>query len=193
MRKPIIFLAPLLLCATMAQAQEVVMRADIYTTYQSHESAVGQSLDDFMLQVAPDLAQITADTGFEACAAIGQNEEGRYGVTITSSQSQMACILRPEIIPVGFAPTKLSIHSHPDSTSPKREMTTMDKQLTQAMGRRPLVRSEEASRRNFGKARRTTNFSKDDIENGPGYLVTGDKVLFQEGFGTTRRVGRFKK
>ena len=166
----------------------LAMDVEVYTTYQSYESEVGESMDDFALRVSPYVYQITQDTGFEACAIIAKHEDGRFGVTLTSSHSYIGCVLRSDIVPEGFSPTEFSIHSHPDASTPRQKASPMDAQLNKAMGQSTSSRAQGHARKGLA---RPSGFSPADFDAGFGYLVTAKTVLFQEGRGTVRRVGRF--
>lgn len=174
--------------ALMLSSPAIAMDVDVYTTYQSYESKSGETMDEFALRLSPDVYKITQDTGFEACAVIAQHPDGRFGATLTSSQSYVGCILRYEIVPEGFVATNFSIHSHPDASTPRNSDSSMDGKLNKAMGRSATAQAQGHGRRGLA---RPNGFSPADFDAGFGYLVTAKTVLFQEGRGTVRRIGRF--
>lgn len=139
-------------------------------------SEEGESLDAFVLRTAPALKEYTSRTGFEACALIGKNEAGLFSYSLSSIGAQLSCIIDKDGLPVGFESTNVTIHSHP--TAQKVRPNEVDRFL--ASYAKQLLSSEVKN----GGAR---GFSTADFAS-PGYLVAGDRVLFQEGFGTVRYV-----
>lgn len=144
--------------------------------YVSEEN---ESLDDFVLRIAPVLASYTNDTKWEVCSPIGQSEDGRFAVSLISSKASLGCIVYLENLPSGFTYMQLSVHSHPNEKS--ITPTQMDLNIASFHGRKINQRRVRSQ---------PEGFSPDDFAAGPGYLVTPTQVLFQEGHRTVRRVGR---
>lgn len=139
-------------------------------------SEEGESLDAFVLRTAPALKEFTHRTGYEACALIGKNEAGVFAYSLSSVGAQLSCIIDHNGLPLGFNSIGITIHSHP--TAAKIAPNSTDRLLA-AYAHQHL--SNEV--RNGG----ARGFSTADFQT-PGYLVAGDRVFHQEGFGTVRYV-----
>lgn len=140
------------------------------------QSEAGESLDAFVLRTAPALKEFTARTGYEACALIGKNEAGLFAYSLASVGAQLSCIIDQNGLPVGFDSLGVTIHSHP--TAAKIRPNDIDHLL--AAHAHQLLSNEVRN----GGAR---GFSTADFQT-PGYLVAGDRVFHQQGFGTVRYV-----
>ena len=147
-----------------------------------YTSEPGESLDAFVMRTAPLFDKYTAEKEWEACATIATDGQGRYGFVLTSSQASLGCILYPDDIPEGMVATNMNIHSHP--ATKEIYPSHMDHQIMHLRGMK-VLRDEIP---NQGKR----GFSPEDYEAGPGYLVVAGKVLYQEGRGTIREVGKLE-
>lgn len=177
------FLAVLLLSVASLAAPQVNAQALVRMDMAEYLSEPGESLDAFMLRVAPVLDQFTAANEWEACAAIGKTPEGdRYGFILTSSQAALGCLVYTDSLPEGMVSAGLTLHSHPGT----KEVYPgyMDRQIMAMRGRKVL----QAEMKNHARG----GFSPEDFDAGPGYLVAGGMVLYQEGRGHIRRVGRLE-
>lgn len=176
MLKTIAAVMVFLVMSASAHAQAIV-RMDMGEYF----SEPNETLDAFMLRVAPVLDKFTAEKEWEACAAIGKTPDGqRYGFILTSSQAALGCLVYTEALPAGMVSANVSIHSHPGT----REVYPgyMDRQIMAMRGMKVV----QAEMKNQGRS----GFSPEDFDAGPGYLVAGGNVMFQEGRGSVRRVGR---
>lgn len=181
--------ATLILAALMAAPAHA---ADIYTEYETFTSQPGETESEFVMRVAPYVRDKTIETGWELCGAIARNGE-QLGVTLTSSQSALACALRHNVVPEGMTSTQRSIHSHPGPNSKQIDRTQMDQTLGAQAGHSLLLRLPLSEQRRLQAKSKRDGFSSQDMETGPGYLVLEQQVLVQEGFGKVKRVGRLDK
>lgn len=155
-----------------------------YNQVSVEVSSPDETLDGFVLRAAPILDAFTAQTEWEACGVLAQDDQGRYATVIGSVQASLSCATSTDNVPVGFAPIGQTIHSHP--STPDVRPTGSDQALQQMFGIRgaPYKRVEK----NPG----SRGFSPVDFQAGPGYLVVGGRVMHQEGLRTTREVGRLE-
>lgn len=174
------FLA-LLLLSTLAIMP--AKAADVYVEYETVVSQQDETEQEFVLRVAPLLRDRTKETGWELCGVLAQGA-GKLGVVLVSSQSTLACVLRPDLVPEGMEATDRSIHSHPGPNSKDVGFTAMDHALAQHAGHKLTLGQDQPRNRRGG------GFSTQDFQVGPGYLVLERQVLFQEGFRTVKRVGK---
>lgn len=158
---------------------------DVYTEFDTVLSLEGESQDQFVLRIAPLLRERTMETGWELCGALAYGED-RHGVILTSSQSSVACVVHKGLVPGGMVATGLSIHSHPGPNSKQNVFNAMDKALAGYTG-------HTLNTTKTGNKRYLDGFSEQDMRLGPGYLVLEQQVLFQQGPGTVRRVGKIPK
>lgn len=147
-------------------------------------SEPGESLDGFVLRLAPVLDAFTARTEWEACGVLAQDEAGRYAAVIGSVQASLSCATSTENVPEGFVAMGQSIHSHP--ATPDVRPTPSDEAIQRMHGIRGAA--YKAVKKNTG----SKGFSPVDFQAGPGYLVVAGKVLHQHGLRTTREVGRIE-
>ena len=159
---------------------------DLYTEYETLVSQENETLDEFVLRIAPLVRDRTRDTGWELCGVLAQGANGTHGIVLTSSQSSIGCVLRAQLVPDGMIASGLSLHSHPTAESKRLGITAMDRQLAAHTGHASASGGVMASQ----PKRRRDGFSTQDMQTGPGYLVLSKEVLFQQGFGTAKRVGR---
>lgn len=151
-------------------------------------STPGESHDAFVVRVATALRAWTDETGTEACGPIVQAKDGTYSVQLTSEKAQTLCI-QSISAPAGMKLTGDSIHSHPTANGGGTtvRLTGHDLAALEAAGRIKLV--NELRRFNIRTLRMEPNtFSPDDYAGGHGYLVIGDKLLYQNGKGTARTI-----
>ena len=172
----ILFLALALLASTAnaANAAELTneqqrMRVDVLTELRA------DTLKDLLTQAATYQREFTDRTGFEACGAIAQDDDGHMGIVITTNNAHMGCLNYHDRVPAGMRSTGLTIHTH---------------------GRDRTFRLNEADQLFVGIPRDHTargynteavnRFSDGDYKGGAGYLATDAGVIFQNGKGTDR-------
>lgn len=132
----------------------------------------GESLDAFMVRVAPRLRDYSDATGFEACGVLATDGE-RFGVVVGSTRAHAACGSFLEAVPAGMETTGETIHSHREGGLYRANEN--DRAL---LGLRP------GSRFKTGPA---DEFSHEDFH-APGYLVGATGVWHQAGRTIVRRV-----
>lgn len=142
-------------------------------------SMAGEGLSSFIKRIAPEFASYTERTGHEACGMVavtaGENDgttDGAFSVVMGSIGSQIAC-KAPEI-EAGYNSFGRSIHSHPQKRVVKLTAVDMKARGTPA----GKLRTENLN---------NCEFSDQDYT-APGYLVTCDKVLYQNGRGTAKEI-----
>lgn len=134
----------------------------------------GESMDAFVVRVAPRLRDWTAAEGYEACGVLATNGES-FGVIVGTNHGHTVCVNFHAKVPEGMTVTGQTVHSH--TTAPRYRLTAADL-LVVGGGR-------------VGAIQRGDNpelFSAEDFA-APGYMVSGTKVWHQEGKGTERVVG----
>jgi hypothetical protein len=150
------------------------------------ESAPGENEVAFAKRVALTLLAFSQETGFEACAFIGQKVEmtsaedgvARYSVVITTNDSNIACIEQPSAIVVGYTNSRKTIHSH--GYTGNFRVNAADVALTG--GRLRLNRSSGGRDQNA--------FSPPDMLEA-GYLAARIGLLYQNGHGQVTNFGRY--
>lgn len=152
----------LLLCCGAASASEQIA---------FYEAAPNESLDDFIVRIAPDAVKRGNDLTAEVCGSVEQNENG-YSMILGTSNSQLFCNIPSLWL---TSPIGVSFHTHPKR---QRDGTMM---LTRS------TRSQMATERVIVKL--GYGFSDGDYTDGKGYLAEGTKVFYQEGRGTSRQLG----
>lgn len=139
----------------------------------------GESDADFLLRAGRWMRNFTTGSGYEACSQVCRAPSGGLGLLVSTSNSQIGCGLTGEC-PDGYTATPDSIHSHPVVS--RLKMNDVDRAFMRARRPGQNVKRQEA----FTGARMT--FSGPDYASGPGYLVTDDVLLYQNGPGTSRKV-----
>lgn len=189
MARLILIFAALVALSAPLKAQVPDVHFDGFTGLPYNQISVevsqpGESLDEFVVRIAPVLDAFTAQTEREACGVLAQDAQGRYATVIGSVQASLSCATSTDNVPEGFVPIGQTIHSHP--STPDVHPTGSDQALQQMFGIRavPYKRVEK----NPG----SRGFSQVDFQAGPGYLVVAGRILHQEGLRTTREVGRLE-
>ncbi len=147
-------------------------------------SEPGEALADFIVRIAPALDQHTRASGHEVCGMVAADSE-RYGVRLGTTKGAMTCSMSRSNVPAGMRALTVSIHSHPHTRSVLP--TSADVAF---YAENPLSSGRMVKR---GRSERVGGayFSNGDYAAGPGYLVAEGQVLYQEGKGTERNLGRF--
>lgn len=167
--------------ATSASAAEPAPVSLSWTPVAIDSSKPGETMDQFALRVAPFLDAYTAENEVEACGRISVKPDGIFWVELGTIGASMVCALPVQKIQPGSTDTGVSIHSHPNPR--KLRPTAVDVMLARA------GRASPAMFKSVVKNNGRNGFSTDDFAAGPGYVVAGGKVLFQEGPKTVREVG----
>lgn len=145
-------------------------------------SEPGETLDAFMLRIAPTLDAFTAKSEWEACGAIAQAPDGRYGIVVGSVQAALSCAVSAQNVPAGFVAIGQSLHSHPRTKTIKPTASDLAIQAASNIRGLPYKAVE--------KNPYSQKFSDVDVSSGPGYLVADGRVLHQAGWDRVREVGR---
>lgn len=174
----------LLMCSAVVQAEtspveSVCIQGFGTVPYQmlfEAKSETGESLDDFILRVAPKMRDYTVNEGFEACGVIASDNAGNFGVVIGTNLGHTVCANFSGKVPAGMTATGQTVHSH----------TTMTKyRATQAD---LLVMGSRTKRGQVVRGDDPEIFSEEDFE-APGYMVSGTRLWHQAGKRTVRGVG----
>lgn len=141
----------------------------------------GESDERFLLRAGSTFRDFTAVSGFEACAQLCHSPEGLAGLLITTNNSHIGCAV-VDRCPLGMLPSGLTVHSHPQQ--PTYLVNEADRVFLAA--RHPEQAIGKRSRRTVSTQ---AGFSLYDYQWGPGYLVDGDLLRYQEGRKSTRIIG----
>lgn len=135
----------------------------------------------FLLRAAPVLRDFTASTGFESCAQLCRNDR-RIGLAVYTSGSHIGCMV-VNICPRGMMETGETMHSH----SSKKSFTpnTADRIFAP-------FRKQRAPKLEVPSPGEVAIFSRADYKAGPGYVVDGGVLWYQQGAGTDQKIGRLK-
>lgn len=140
-------------------------------------SPSGQDLQSFMAQVGRSFEHYTRQTGHEACGVVGQRNN-QWAILAFSDGVQRGCSMHHQEVVSGFSSTGQTIHSHPDSGS--IWLTERDRAWNRHYGQQVHTRSLALR----------PGFSPSDLRAGPGWLVQGGALHYQDGSGRAgRRVG----
>jgi len=108
-----------------------------------------------------------------------------FGVRLGTTKGAMTCSMSRSNVPAGMRALTVSIHSHPHTRSVFP--TSADVSF---YAENPMVSGRMVKR---GRPEKVGGayFSGGDYASGPGYLVAEGQLLYQEGRGTERNLGRF--
>ncbi|HHA2423514.1 TPA: hypothetical protein ACOD9U_001316 [Stenotrophomonas maltophilia] len=149
-------------------------------------SEPGEGLEAFMLRLAPVLDRHTRESGHEVCGMVAQSSDTeRFGVRLGTTKGAMTCSMSRANVPLGMRALKLSIHSHPHTRSVLPTAADVSFYAENPLSSGRMVKRGRSER--VGGA----YFSSGDYAAGPGYLVAEGQLLYQEGKGTERNLGRF--
>lgn len=136
-------------------------------------SEKGETMDAFMIRVAPQLRAYSDETGFEACAAIARSDsEDVYGVVVGSNKSHIACAIFSSMVPEGMRATGQTVHSHGGDrafTASVADKALMMQALIPPRGKVLTVHGQTLDA-----------FSDVDMDAGPGYLAAPDGGLLHQ-------------
>ena len=138
-------------------------------------SETGETLDAFVLRIAPRLRAFSDETGFEACASLASDGE-RFGAVVGTNLGHTVCVNFHAKVPQGMAFTGETVHSH---THAARYRANKSDRLV--LG--PSTRLGQVVH-----GGNPDEFSDEDYA-APGYMVSTGQVLHQSGKGTERVVG----
>jgi hypothetical protein len=152
-----------------------------YEHIADYTSNPGESEHTFLIRMVPVFRAWADETSMEACAAIGTDGAGRYGLVVGTSRSHLGCVVDMNRVLPGMTDTGETIHTHGRSApfAPNRaDMALMDPTTAASVDavramRRPLLGGQVLDR-----------FSAEDYASGPGYLTTPTGLLYQHGEGT---------
>lgn len=136
-------------------------------------SAPGESLDAFVVRVAPRLRDYSRETGFEACGVIA-GDGARFAVIVGSNHAHTLCVNDSRKVHAGMAHSGHTIHSHPIG---EYKVNTQDRLILGALT--PL---------NSRQKRGPAGVSAEDLLSGHGYVVERNRVLHQAGENAVRLV-----
>lgn len=129
----------------------------------------GLTQDELALRIAAGLARHAMETGTEACANICRAPDGAWGAAPLTIGGHVVCPIT-ELCPNGMTGIGESIHSHPAD-----EPYLINKADLIVLGgccRRVGQRSRAHAR--------ADEFSPEDFDGGPGYMVTFDGKLYHQ-------------
>ena len=132
------------------------------------DSTEGETLDDFLVRVAQAMDVFTRQTNHEVCGVILVNEaQDAWRVRLTTNRSHISCVMVSFDEP-GYKRLGPDIHSHP-----------------RVPGGIPANSQDVARNPKFHCGQNMVvfdeTFSEKDLERGPGYLVSRNRLMFQRG------------
>ncbi|MBV6883194.1 hypothetical protein [Xanthomonas euvesicatoria] len=149
-------------------------------------SEPGEGLEAFMLRLAPVLDRHTRESGHEVCGMVAQSADSeQFGVRLGTTKGAMTCSMSRSNVPAGMRALNVSIHSHPHNRSVLPTAADVSFYAENPLSSGRMVKRGRSER--VGGA----YFSSGDYAAGPGYLVAEGQLLYQEGKGTERNLGRF--
>jgi hypothetical protein len=140
--------------------------------------------NQFLLRIRPELRNYSDKTGYEACAEIATDGNGRYGIILGSNHSHLSCVNSPEMIPSNMKDTGEGIHSH--GKQGIFNMSRTDK-LLYSMGQDAgeyAGTSPDSMDQVTVHGQKLSEFSLTDYQH-PGYLATPTGVIHQSGAPST--------
>lgn len=140
-------------------------------------SSPGQELQMFLGQVGKSFERYTRQTGHEACGVVGHNGT-QWSILAFSDGVQRGCTMHHSEVVAGFSSTGQTLHSHPDTGSVW--LTERDREWNTRHGQRLNTRMLVIR----------PGFSPGDLRAGPGWLVQGGALHYQDGSGRSgQRMG----
>lgn len=135
----------------------------------------------FLVRVAINLQDHTAETGNEACGLIAERD-GQYSVILQTNDVQVLC--DADSVMRGWTNTGENIHSHPVPTRAGNQILLTD-------ATKKAIREHRNGR--IWWTVRSDEFSNIDYRNGPGYLAANNTLYYQRGAGTSIVVATFQE
>jgi hypothetical protein len=133
----------------------------------------GESKAEFINRTAVFLDNWVRENKEEACGQIASNADGNLSVVLVTVHSHAACGEPAGAVVEGYKWMGETIHVHPYFRS--YVVSDADQRMGDGeIGRRIAIEP--------------AHFSHMDYASGPGYLVTGGKLLYQNGVGTSKVV-----
>lgn len=157
---------PLPVATAVRLADQVA--ADSFVELGALDSTPGEAFDPFLVRVAQAMDSFTSITGHEVCGVIMQSEhEDAWRVRLTTNRSHIGCVMVSFDEP-GFRRYGTDIHSHP------------------RLPGGATVNAQDVMRRPDFHCGMTAlvfdeTFSGQDLSRGPGYLVSRNRLLYQNG------------
>lgn len=153
-----------------------------YAQLFEETSKDGESLEAFMARVGVRMREFSDQTGFEACAAVASDGKNRYGVTVGTNTSHIACAILAKKVPDGMTAMYKTIHTHGENKT--TQMNPVDMKF------RGVPENARARRMHGTVWGQTLNaFSDLDLKGPPGYLATpGGGLLHHDGEGVVHEV-----
>ena len=133
---------------------------------------------EFVKRIAPQLVQLTADSGFEVCGVLAVRQDqsdasvGNFQLQVGTIRSQIGCA--PAAVNAGYASTNTTVHTHPLKRQVR--LTAIDMKVRGTPAGKLRVENLDSCR-----------FSGQDYVS-PGFLIACDKVMFQSGVGTEKEI-----
>lgn len=150
-------------------------------------SEPGEGKEAFLLRVAAEAQAWTQANDAETCAFIATDGE-RFGLRLLTLRSQVDCVFAYDVAPAGMKTTAETFHTHPAQN--RGGYIELSDATRKSM--RELGDLERHAKPKWAQVENKNEFSKRDLEAGPGYLVTEGRLLYQDGSkrAKTREVGQ---
>lgn len=142
-------------------------------------STEGETLDAFVVRIAPRLRAYSDETGFEACGVLATDGE-KFSIVVGTNFGYMVCVNSSTFVVDGFRHAGATLHTH-----------GRQGRFTPSRADRLLMAESFAGQRAslavvHGQA--LNAFSDADIRSGAGYLAGSDGRVFYQSKGTYREV-----
>lgn len=160
--------------ATMKMQKVIEARAWPVATYTS---LPGEEKEAFLMRVSPEIEAWTAQNNAETCAFVATDGRG-WGLKLITIRSQVDCVFAFGVAPEGMTTTKETFHTHPRMD--QGGYVKVNAQSREAMAR---LGDDVRGKPTWFRIENNNEFSKYDIEAGPGYLITNGQLLYQDGPG----------
>lgn len=82
-----------------------------YQKLFEEQSTVGESMDSFVLRVAPKLRAYSDENGYEACGVIATNGE-TFSIIVGTNFANMVCVNSSRFVMEGHRHAGATLHSH---------------------------------------------------------------------------------
>lgn len=138
----------------------------------------GETMDEFIVRIGPELRKFSNDHHYEACGVIATDSE-RFGIIVGTNNAHTSCVNFHDMLPKNMKSTGMTVHSHIAHGTYKANRTDLIGLRGTAAGSRAYVGQNWSS----GNPDR---FSDTDMT-APGYLVGLEAVWLQRGPGTEPR------
>lgn len=150
-----------------------------YQKLFEEQSVAGESMDSFVLRIAPKLRAYSDENGYEACGVIATNDEN-FSIIVGTNFANMVCVNSSRFVMDGYRHAGATLHSHGRQGRFRPTKTDLMLMESAFAGQRANLVTVHGQALNA--------FSNEDVQSGPGYLAGENGRVFYQGNGTNREV-----